>query len=261
MSSYFGDCFASFEHVLLANSYIGQNGNDAIELFEIGQVIETFGEIDYEGGSVLEWDYIDSWAYKVEELWTFGGPSCSVGSQNTSSSACPYPTCVSSPAQSQQIISISAGWNIISTYIAPENPAIDELLNPLADNLIIAKDYLGNAYLPQWGFNGIGTIQMGQGYYVKTNTATTLSLIGEYIQPAENPINIINGWNVIGYLRTESYPLDTIFEPLVELGFIIIIKDYLGAAYLPEWGYNGIGDMNPGQGYQIKTNGDCVLQY
>ena len=44
-------------------------------------------------------------------------------------------------------------------------------------------------------------------------------------------------------------------------GFIIIIKDYLGAAYLPEWDYNGIGTLHPGQGYQLKTNGDCILQY
>ena len=43
--------------------------------------------------------------------------------------------------------------------------------------------------------------------------------------------------------------------------FIVIIKDYLGAAYLPEFNFNGIGDLNPGQGYQIKTNGDCILQY
>ena len=28
-----------------------------------------------------------------------------------------------------------------------------------------------------------------------------------------------------------------------------------------EWGYNGIGDMSPGQGYQIKTNANCILQY
>jgi len=34
---------------------------------------------------------------------------------------------------------------------------------------------------------------------------------------------------------------------------IIIAKDNFGAAYLPEWGFNGIGDLLPGHGYQIKT--------
>ena len=34
MESYFGACYGGFEHVLAANGNIGQNGDDAIELFE-----------------------------------------------------------------------------------------------------------------------------------------------------------------------------------------------------------------------------------
>ena len=79
--------------------------------------------------------------------------------------------------------------------------------------------------------------------------------------PEENPITISSGWNIIGYLRTTPSSLDEIFESLVASDLIVIIKDYLGAAYLPEFDFNGIGDLNPGQGYQIKTNGDCILQY
>ena len=33
---------------------------------------------------------------------------------------------------------------------------------------------------------------------------------------------------------------------------VVIAKDAFGVAYLPEWNFNGIGDMLPGQGYQIK---------
>jgi hypothetical protein len=33
---------------------------------------------------------------------------------------------------------------------------------------------------------------------------------------------------------------------------IIITKDNNGAAYMPEYGFNGIGDFTPGFGYQIK---------
>ena len=58
--------------------------------------------------------------------------------------------------------------------------------------------------------------------------------------PEENPITIASGWNIIGYLRTTPSPLDEIFESLVALDLIVIIKDYLGAAYLPEFNFNGI---------------------
>ena len=33
---------------------------------------------------------------------------------------------------------------------------------------------------------------------------------------------------------------------------VIIVKDYTGSAYLPEWNYNGIGDFIYSYGYQIK---------
>ena len=42
---------------------------------------------------------------------------------------------------------------------------------------------------------------------------------------------------------------------------IIILKDYLGNAFLPEFDFNGIGNLNPGQGYQIKTEGIATLTY
>ena len=44
-------------------------------------------------------------------------------------------------------------------------------------------------------------------------------------------------------------------------GNLIIAKDYNGAAYLPEWNFNGIGDMVPGQGYQLKTSNADVLLF
>ena len=41
LGAYFGDCYDEFEHVLIGSSAISQNGDDAIELFEQGVVIET----------------------------------------------------------------------------------------------------------------------------------------------------------------------------------------------------------------------------
>ena len=67
MSAYFADCFGEFEIVLVGNSDISQNGDDAIELFEQGVVIETFGDIDVDGTGEA-WEYMDSWAYKVEVI-------------------------------------------------------------------------------------------------------------------------------------------------------------------------------------------------
>jgi hypothetical protein len=42
---------------------------------------------------------------------------------------------------------------------------------------------------------------------------------------------------------------------------LIIFKNNEGIVYLPEWNYNGIGDMIPTQGYQLKINEAAVLEY
>jgi hypothetical protein len=93
MSSYFGACFADFEHVLAeGTNSISQNGDDAIELFENGMIVEVFGDPDVDG-SGEDWEYLDSWAYVVDEEWTFGGVNCTDGSTMVFDSDCPYPLC------------------------------------------------------------------------------------------------------------------------------------------------------------------------
>ena len=213
-------------------------------------------------GSGEAWEYLDSWAYKIDGNWTYGGVNCSDNSESSASSSCPYPICssvVESPAS--QSIAILEGWSIISTYIFPDNPALDQVLSPIVTDLAIAKDFLGNAYLPEYSFNGIGDLQIGQGYFLKMNSESNLVLEGVYTNPQDNPINFESGWSVMGYLREESSPLDTIVQLFDNTNAIVIIKDYAGAAYISEFQFNGIGDLNPGQGYQIKTNAPCVLQY
>ena len=80
-------------------SPVSSNGNDALELFKNGVVVETFGETTYEGGSGNydhPWAFNDSWAFKVDGVWTYGGPNCSDdewdnGPISACASSCPYP--------------------------------------------------------------------------------------------------------------------------------------------------------------------------
>lgn len=89
---YFDDCFSEFELVLEASSAISQNGDDAIELFLNGEAIEVFGDVDTDGTGE-PWEYLDSWAYQVNGVWTYGGVECTLGSVSSVSSNCPYPLC------------------------------------------------------------------------------------------------------------------------------------------------------------------------
>jgi hypothetical protein len=91
ISAYFSDCSSNFDHVLEATLYI--NGDDAIELYEQGIVIETFGDVNVDGTGEA-WEYTDSWAYMVDGVWTFRGVDCSDDTTTTCESSCPYPFAV-----------------------------------------------------------------------------------------------------------------------------------------------------------------------
>lgn len=64
------------------------------------------------------------------------------------------------------------------------------------------------------------------------------------------PITLNEGWNMIGYTRHTPQDVAATLESISE--YVVIAKDAVGNAYLPEWGFNGIGDFTPGYGYQIK---------
>ncbi|HHP7241655.1 MAG TPA: hypothetical protein ACFCUD_08270, partial [Cyclobacteriaceae bacterium] len=92
IANYFGTCFTEFEHKAVDGG-INFNGDDAVELYLNSEIIEIYGDTLYTDDTVLAWDYTGSWGYKIDDVWTYGGVDCSVGSTATQESTCPYPLC------------------------------------------------------------------------------------------------------------------------------------------------------------------------
>ena len=70
------------------------------------------------------------------------------------------------------------------------------------------------------------------------------------------PLILSEGWNMIGYGCPSPINISNALSGYAES--IVIAKDNYGAAYLPEFNFNGIGNLLPGQGYQIKTSQEIV---
>jgi hypothetical protein len=68
------------------------------------------------------------------------------------------------------------------------------------------------------------------------------------------PLSLTQGWNMIGYTCVEPLNVIEVFSSVEDK--IIIVKDNIGNAYLPEFGYNGIGDLEFAKGYQLKITED-----
>ena len=80
---------------------VGVNGDDAIELFMNGSVIDVFGDINTDGTGQA-WEYTDGWAYRVDQTgpdgtsftlanWTFSGINALDGESDNASAAIPFP--------------------------------------------------------------------------------------------------------------------------------------------------------------------------
>ena len=90
---------------------LGINGDDAVELFKNGSVVDVFGDINVDG-SGQAWDYLDGWAYRntgslpnggnfVVGDWSFSGTNALDGSSSNSTTSSPMPigTFTTSPTE------------------------------------------------------------------------------------------------------------------------------------------------------------------
>ena len=107
------------------------NGDDAIELFKNGSVIDTYGEIDVNGDNQI-WDYTDSWAYRLDgtiasvtfdsDDWSFGGRSALDGlTAEEAGSTVPFGTfspdggigAIPEPSSLSMLVGLIAGFGLI----------------------------------------------------------------------------------------------------------------------------------------------------
>mgnify|MGYP004247967033 CR=1 FL=1 len=64
-------------------------------------------------------------------------------------------------------------------------------------------------------------------------------------------IDLLQGWNIIGYSFKKPQNIGACMEPLLDI--ISVVKNNAGEVYWPEFAFDGIGDLIPGQGYQIRV--------
>lgn len=79
-------------------------------------------------------------------------------------------------------------------------------------------------------------------------------LFGDCQSSYDRPMDMNEGWSMIGYTCTNPVDVTEVFSAIKDL--IVIVKDGAGNPYLPEFGYNGLGDLHYSQGYQIKLTDD-----
>jgi len=157
-----------------------------------------------------------------------------------------------------QYIDLPAGWSIFSTYINPVQSSFSDVFGNLS-NLLIIKDEFGQIYSPQPYLNEIGNLTIGKAYQIYMNNNAIYSISGLAIIPENTPIILSQGWNLMAYLRQTPSPVEIVFSSII--ANVMIVKNGNGEVFWQQFGINNIGDMQPGEGYQVKMNNSQVFTY
>ena len=128
------------------------NGDDAIELFQAGSVIDVFGDINVDGSGEA-WEYQDGWAYRNDSTgpdgnaftignWSFSGPNALDGETSNATATTPapigtYAACTPSVPAPDLLLS-----EVVVTTTAGE---FVEIQNPTAAAIDLSDVYLTDA--------------------------------------------------------------------------------------------------------------------
>jgi len=170
------------------------------------------------------------------------------------------------PMQSH-IIPLHTGWNLVSSWIVPQDSSIEAVFAQLITDgyLIKVQDELAYSFIydeNQGWFNTIGNFQNTEGYYVQVNADCFLIITGSLVD-LPMTVELHAGWNILPYPYTETYPGMDIIQPLIASNMLVKVQDEYAAAIELDDGIwiDNIGLFESGEGYYINVASDTEIIY
>ncbi len=142
-------------------------------------------------------------------------------------------------------LAIPEGWSGISTNIVPINPDMENLFQPIAQELVILYNLTG-FYWPSENINNIGEWDVYSGYVIKVTDDVTLTVNGELV--AEKVVSLNAGWNLIPALsQTPASILEAVD------GFVVAKGIGTGEILWPAYNIATLEYLNVGKAYYVYT--------
>ncbi len=158
-------------------------------------------------------------------------------------------------------ISLTTGWNLISSNLLPYNLNLDTIFKNYTNDILIVKNSKGLSYIPSYNINNIGNWNVHQGYQVYSLQNRKIQILGEFVYPEDEKIIFSNGWSYLAYLRNSVMNIEDALESISTKGKLLLVKNSKGQAYIPSYNINAIGNMLPGQAYQVYFTAPDTLVY
>ncbi|MDX2410583.1 MAG: ExeM/NucH family extracellular endonuclease [Woeseiaceae bacterium] len=212
--------FFGFAPDYISTSAASINGDDAIELFKDGAVVDLFGEIDVDGTGD-PWEYLDGWAYRVSGTgpdgntfalgnWTFSGPNALDGETTNATADAPFPIATFSQT--------GGGPTLLINEVDADQSGTDagefvELFDGGAGNTdltgLVLVFFNGSDDASYLAFDLDGYSTNADGYFVLCGDAANVANCDLDVSPDTNLIQ--NGADAVALLTGDaaSFPNDT----------------------------------------------------
>ncbi|UPS92266.1 MULTISPECIES: lamin tail domain-containing protein [unclassified Bizionia] len=165
--------FFGFAPDYTASGPMGINGDDAVELFENGVVIDTFGDINVDGTGEA-WEYTDGWAYRVSDTgpdggfvianWSFSGIDALDGETTNAAAVTPVPV----GSYSNTLSTDSFTSTTFNVYPNPSTNGFVNISSPSAEAISVnVYDVLGKNVLNHTiSNNSLNVSSLNSGLYI-----------------------------------------------------------------------------------------------
>jgi len=166
-------------------------------------------------------------------------------------------------------VDLGPGWNYVSTNITPSNYAIASLFeSPLEGNLLKVlgdNDFaLGQSYTPGIPsvFNSLQMHMDAAGYVIKVEEGATWTSTGTPLEANNTPLDLNEGWNIIGYVPQNAMAVETALASLDGL-VGTVIDGQSGTVWNPANPneFNSLLDLVPGRSYWVRMIEAGTLTY
>jgi hypothetical protein len=226
----------SFEYIVANNNNISpSDGNYTVSGFELEstEIFTLLACENYQTFDSMVYGCIDSTAFNFNPFAT------------DSDNSCEYEL---SPIN----YTLKPGWNMFAfTGSSPQDAVL--ALEGIIEEVLIVRNVFGAAYLPEWGFNGIGDLNPGEGYEIKIiNNQHTIQFSNNFEIGVE--LQLETGWNYVGYTGAYTIPIQMALADYDLENTFSEIKDIKGNFWNSTMGTNSsLKYLIPGEAYYINV--------
>ncbi|MDR3187805.1 MAG: T9SS type A sorting domain-containing protein [Prevotellaceae bacterium] len=159
-------------------------------------------------GSLITFKAWNASVGKLHPVVTTGATTVTFAN-NTLVGSVTAPLALDAESKIEQQIALEKGWSWLSFNTRPSNMSLANVLSSVQLSVALIKGKTAFSVPNGSAWSGdLQVVEIGKMYKIHLNSARTLTLAGDPVDPQATPIDVKSGWSWIGYTPQESLPLE-----------------------------------------------------